>query len=79
MQVDIEEDQFRAESKKLAVHLADPEVEVRMLLNMHAPLLLAYCHVIRLWYWLFSDASAFYNFFLSVEIPYDIDYYRGGR
>lgn len=48
MQVDIEEDQFRAESKKLAVHLADPEVEVRMLLNMHAPLLLAYCHVIRL-------------------------------
>lgn len=30
MQVEIEEDQFRTESKKLAVHLADPEVEVRI-------------------------------------------------
>ena len=29
IQIAIDEDQFRAESKKLAIHLADPEVEVK--------------------------------------------------
>lgn len=31
MKVVISEEQFRAESKKLAAHLADPEVEVKRL------------------------------------------------
>ena len=51
MKVSIGEDQFRAESRKLAIHLADPEVEVffilcfifvaliTMLQNVHLPTL----------------------------------------